>query len=145
LLLLCIKKDCQHNILHGILLAPAHGVPVGTHTCTMPPCRLVAIVIGPAWQRLNVATCGLTTSACCYCDIYVKNNMVRLLFTSIHKKILSTESSPPDHHSTRSSRQVGMGTCPQAPCCECKEKSGAGSYYTSLIKSYCCGYMKWST
>jgi hypothetical protein len=71
----------------------------------------VAIVIGPAWQRLNIAMDGLTASARCYCDICVKINMVCLHFTSLHKKIISTESSPPDPPSTHSSVLVGMRTC----------------------------------
>jgi hypothetical protein len=40
--LLCIKKIAHRHILHGMLLTPAHDVPVGTHTRTYvfqrPPC-----------------------------------------------------------------------------------------------------------
>jgi hypothetical protein len=78
-------------------------------TGTMKSSAPVAIVIGPAWQRLNVAIGMLMTSACCYCDICVKINMARLPFTSLHKTILSTESSPPDPPSAHSS--VPVGTC----------------------------------
>jgi hypothetical protein len=54
----------------------------------------IAIVIRPAWQRLNIAAGVLTTSTGCYYDICVKINMVHLSFTFLHKKVLSTESSP---------------------------------------------------
>jgi hypothetical protein len=50
-------------------------------------------------------------SACCYCDISVTINMAYLHFTSLHKKILSTESSPPDPPSARSSMLVGTHMC----------------------------------
>jgi hypothetical protein len=138
------NKDCQQNILHGILLGLARGIPVGTHTCIMPPCGLIDIVIGLASQGLNIATGRLTTLAHCYCDIFVKMNRACLPFTSLHKKILSIESSPLDHPSTHSSVQVGTGRCPHVPCCECKEKGKAGSCYTPSIKSYCCWFIRWS-
>jgi hypothetical protein len=96
---------------YGILLAPARSILVGTHTRTMPPCGPVAIGTRPAWQRLNIATSGLTASAGCYCDISVKINMARLHFTSIHKKILSTESSPSDPPCAHNSVLVGSHTC----------------------------------
>jgi hypothetical protein len=47
----------------------------------------------------------------CYCDTYVKIDMVCLPFTSLHKKIMSTKSSPPEPPSTCSSMQVGTGMC----------------------------------
>jgi hypothetical protein len=68
-----IKKDCQHNLLHRILLPPAAAcqwacVVTGSVKSSVP----VATVIGPAWQQLNVAMGAVTASAHCYCDICVK-------------------------------------------------------------------------
>jgi hypothetical protein len=41
----------------------------------------VATVIGPAWQRLNIATGVVTASTRCYCDICVKIWCILLPFT----------------------------------------------------------------
>jgi phenylpropionate dioxygenase-like ring-hydroxylating dioxygenase large terminal subunit len=46
-------------------------------------------------------------SAHCYCDICVKNNMARLHLTFLHKKRLSTESSPSDPPSALNHVPVG--------------------------------------
>jgi hypothetical protein len=87
------------------------AIKITVATGTVKSSAPVAVVIGSAWQRLNVAMGGLTASTCWYCDICVKINMVHLPFTSLHRKILSTESSPPDPPSTRSSVLVGTCTC----------------------------------
>jgi hypothetical protein len=93
------------------LLWPLVTMKLTVATGAMKSSGPIAIVIGPTWQWLKVARGALTTSTRCYCDICVKFNMAHLPFTSLHKKILSTESSPPDPHSARSSMLVAMHMC----------------------------------
>jgi hypothetical protein len=93
------------------LLWPLVATKLTVATGAVKSSTPVAIVIGPTWQRLNVAMGVLTVSARCYCDICVKINMAHLPFTSLHKKILSTESSPPDPPSTHSSVPGGPRMC----------------------------------
>jgi hypothetical protein len=90
----------------------------------------VAIVIGPAWQRLNIAMDGLTASARCYCDICVKINMVSPFYFPSQKdninRIFSTGSSFHPQQRASGHAYVHVQTCPHAPCCGCKENGGAG-------------------
>jgi hypothetical protein len=76
------KKDCQHNLLHRILLPPTVAcqwphVATGSVKSSAP----VVTVIGSTWQRLNVATGTVTASAYCYYDICVKIWCLLLPFT----------------------------------------------------------------
>jgi hypothetical protein len=96
------------------LLWPLVALKIIVATCAVKSSVHVAIVIRPTWQRLNIATGALMASARCYCDICVKIDMARLPFTSLHKKILSTESSPLDPPFARSSVPVGTRTCRRA-------------------------------
>jgi hypothetical protein len=89
-----IKKDCQQNLLHRILLQPATACQwAHVATSSVKSSAPIATLIGPAWQRLNVDTGKVMGAARCYCDICEK--IWHIPFTILHKKrlIFSTGSS----------------------------------------------------
>jgi hypothetical protein len=111
---------------------------------------------------------GEVICACCYCDRaclavtkcsnrrgdgidplilwYLCENMAP--FTSLHKKRLSTESSPLDPPSTHNSVPLGTRalTYSDVHVLRVKERpGGAVSCETSSTKSYCYGFIRWLT
>jgi hypothetical protein len=65
------------------LLWPLVAMKIIVATGSVKSYMPVATMIGPAWQRLNVAKGVVMTSACCYCDICVKIWRILLHFTKI--------------------------------------------------------------